>query len=296
MQNNFQFLSDNGYLILRNGISKNNLLQGLSCIKKTGIDYSIMKSFIDDICLPTLSQSVGFNSPHYMKFRFSNSENLKDAALFHGDMYNFTSDKIMKIYTGLCYFDKAILQIIPGSHLNGNINYNEKIDILLNPGDILLMHANIYHRGIGNSDNVSRRLLQIFEIILDPKLYTTYKTKMKTVITANNTIMQLSNKFNIGRKISNTSDLMEKYHYFLLQKHWNYKVILLDINDYEKNDSFVGYEPGDRAQITNGIQKWNVNMIVENHNVIYSSNSLQIICIVTLIIILYILYKKMNKR
>ena len=55
MQNNFQFLSDNGYLILRNGISKNNLLQGLSCIKKTGIDYSIMKSFIDDICLPTLS-------------------------------------------------------------------------------------------------------------------------------------------------------------------------------------------------------------------------------------------------
>jgi len=65
------------------------------------------------------------SDPRYIKFRFSNNNNSIDASVFHRDDYNYTDSSMIPIYTALCYFDKAELEIIPGSHIKNNLSLTD---------------------------------------------------------------------------------------------------------------------------------------------------------------------------
>ena len=109
-------LHKEGYFLLPNVLTKDELLVGLSSIQKNGVDYSKIKDFIDTIFLKKIKETTTLTDPKYVKFRFSNNNNSTDASTFHGDIYNHSSIELLPIYTCLCYFDEAQLEIIPGSH------------------------------------------------------------------------------------------------------------------------------------------------------------------------------------
>ena len=113
-------LHKDGYILLPKLISQQDLQLGLSSIKNDQVDYLMMKSFIDTIFMKKISVSTDITSPIYMKFRFSNNNNSTDASVFHSDVYNYTSEKEIPLYTALCYLDKAKMELIPNSHLKPN--------------------------------------------------------------------------------------------------------------------------------------------------------------------------------
>ena len=128
-------ITNNGYILLRKVLTDEQLNSGLSCMKNNNkVDYSIMKQFIDNVFLPTIQKNSNIiTDPHYVKFRFSNNNNSTDASTFHGDIYNHTDSEVLPIYTCLCYFDDAQLQVIPGSHKYNNLwsvtSFNKKITL-----------------------------------------------------------------------------------------------------------------------------------------------------------------------
>lgn len=100
-------LNKNGFIILKNIITNDELNYGLTAVKNNLIDYKIIKKFIDVIFLQKISKLLNWQNPYYLKFRLSNMQNATDASAFHGDIYNHTDQKIIPIYTCLCYFDNA---------------------------------------------------------------------------------------------------------------------------------------------------------------------------------------------
>jgi ectoine hydroxylase-related dioxygenase (phytanoyl-CoA dioxygenase family) len=166
-------LHTNGYIIIKNPLSNYQKNNALDCIKdvgngKTMIDYNNFNFFVNNDFIPKINETLGWSSI-YLKYRFSNSQNSKDAATFHGDVYNFSDENLLPIYTGLIYFDRAVMEIIPGSHIKNNLStrelYNMRKLIHMEPGDMLVFHANMHHRGVFyESNRKNRRLLQVFEI------------------------------------------------------------------------------------------------------------------------------------
>ena len=189
-------LKTDGYIIISNKLTPNELSQGLVSIYEKGIDYTQMKKFIDYIYLPKVNDILGWNSI-YLKFRFSDFENLKDASLFHNDLYNHSNNNIMPVYTGLCYFDDSSLEIIPQSHIKSDLTlnemYNKKKVINVYKGDILIFHANLFHRGIAKTKSqhntkTNRRILQIFEIFPNEITYNKLNDKIVAVLTTKNNL------------------------------------------------------------------------------------------------------------
>ncbi len=84
-------LQDNGYIILRNKLSENQINSFLTFVNDdNSVNYNIVKNFIDNKFLNVIQQDIDlFNNPYYLKFRFSNNNNSTDAATFHSDVYNF---------------------------------------------------------------------------------------------------------------------------------------------------------------------------------------------------------------
>lgn len=119
-------INDDGYVLLRNALTEDDIGYGLSCMQNNNkINYSIMKQFIDTKFFPAIQGNVGFiTEPNYVKFRFSNNNNSTDASTFHGDIYNHTNAEFLPIYTCLCYFDDAQLEVIPGSHKYNNSGWS----------------------------------------------------------------------------------------------------------------------------------------------------------------------------
>ena len=296
-------LGRDGYVIFRNNLTNNELNEGLKSIHNQKIDYTQMKKFIDTIYWPKVNKALGWNSI-YLKFRFSNFENLKDASLFHGDVYNHTESKTMPIYTGLCYFDDSLLEIIPGSHIKNNLSscdlFNNKKIINIKKGDMLIFHANMYHRGIAfdpKHKQKNRRLLQIFEIWPNKEQYNEMKNNFLTVLT--NKTDLIKKFYNIGpfAKKFNVNEYIVYLHYLLVRNDMQYKIIFSDISNETKNGKYVGYEPGIRDIIRpNQLQPWNVNIIVNKHNTIIPNTTTQTIVICILFIILIHLLIKLIKK
>jgi len=177
-----------GYVLLRNVLDKDDIHYGLSCMKNNNkVNYLIMKDFIDTIFFPTIKKNVEFiKQPKYVKFRFSNNNNSTDASTFHGDIYNHTNTELLPIYTCLCYFDDAQLEVIPGSHKYNNndhsINsYNKRKVLDVKRGDILIFHSNMHHRGVNYNKMGERRLLQVFEVFPDKNTYNKFAPNLVIV-------------------------------------------------------------------------------------------------------------------
>lgn len=147
-------LDIDGYIVLKNKLSSNSILDVLNCTNEDNlVKYDTIIKFINSTFFPTISQNVPrFTNPIYTKFRYSNHNNSKDASTFHGDVYNHSQLELMPIYTCLCYFDDSQMELIPKSHKKNDKCtlelFNTKIQINLRRGDILIFHSNLYHRGI----------------------------------------------------------------------------------------------------------------------------------------------------
>ena len=290
-------LKTDGYIIISNKLTPNELSQGLVSIYEKGIDYTQMKKFIDYIYLPKVNDILGWNSI-YLKFRFSDFENLKDASLFHNDLYNHSDDNIMPVYTGLCYFDDSSLEIIPQSHIKSDLTlnemYNKKKVINVYKGDILIFHANLFHRGIAKTKSqhntkTNRRILQIFEIFPNEITYNKLNDKIVAVLTTKNNLAN-SGLLAINK---NVNKYIVYLHYLLVGNDMQYKIIGSDISDAQKKNKYVGYEPGGRSKITPGKhQPWNINVIVKDHNTITPNrNKQKIIFCLIFIILIYLIIK-----
>ena len=170
-------IKNDGFILLKKQLTDSELEFGLSSIEDKQVDYKKTKQFIDEIFLYKIKEVSGFiTDPRYVKFRLSNNNNSNDASTFHGDIYNKTKSEFLPIYTCLCYFDDAELEIIPGSHKYNNPgwsyqSYNKKQIIHVKRGDILIFHANTHHRGVKFNKMNNRRLLQVFEVFPDKETY-----------------------------------------------------------------------------------------------------------------------------
>jgi hypothetical protein len=258
-------LAEDGYILLKNKIPANDLnfeftlppAIGSGGIEAKGahrVNYSKLKYFIDNIYFPRVSTST----PYYGKFRYSNNTNGKDAAVLHGDTYNHTDENTIGIYTCLLYFDEAEMELIPFTHKKDYVNslsaselFHKRIKIKMDPGDVLIFHSNLHHRGVGyntllgNGIVKSRRLLQIFDVCFTKEEYEKYFTKLKVVMTGNSALVKLQNS--ISGESSGPGELLSLMNYFLVRHDYQYRSILIDIPQSEKKGSIISYEPGRRA-------------------------------------------------
>lgn len=268
-------INDDGYLILKGVLLPQQLQNGLNSDNDGIIDYRIMRDFIDNDFIPTISTNTDFmKNPKYIKFRYSNNNNSTDASTFHSDIYNFTDDEIMPIYTCLCYFDKTQMEIIPGSHKkqfhneNSSISsYNKKCLFTIEPGDILIFHANMYHRGTNFDKQGNRRLLQVFEVFPDNETYSYNYDKLLTFITSNTTTLGfVSNLSYYVSKIPFIIDNICFPHYVLVYNNLQYKIALNDLAPWSKNDKLITYEPGKRMtyESITGMDPINTNIICKD--------------------------------
>lgn len=137
------------------------------------VDYRAMDAFLEDVMLPYISNAIG-KPMRAFKYRASNSSNRVDASVFHRDVHRADRQNGLwgeEVYTGLCYFDAANLEVIPGSHRYTRVAYTDlgpvyrkRKTISMPTGGLLLFHSSLIHRGLFNGEG-SRRLLQVFDIV-----------------------------------------------------------------------------------------------------------------------------------
>ena len=274
-------IKNNGYILLKNVLAGGELNFGLSCIQNDNkVNYSIMKQFIDNVFFSAIQKNTNvIKNPNYIKFRFSNNNNSTDASTFHGDIYNHTNTELLPIYTCLCYFDDAKLEVIPGSHKYNNNGwsidtYNKKVVLDVRRGDILVFHSNMHHRGVNYNKIGDRRLLQVFEVFPDQETYNDHLSKLVIVQSSKSFLMQnLINPvlYNLS-KFPTIIDYATYFHYILMYNDLHYKISLMDISPWEKINKYVSYEPGKRVNIeetTNKLEDLNVNILCDKN--VYST-------------------------
>lgn len=294
-------IHDNGYLILKNVLQPEQLQNGLNSDNNGIINYKIMRNFIDNDFMPTIVANTDFmKNPKYIKFRYSNNNNSTDASTFHSDIYDYTNNEVMPIYTCLCYFDKTQMEVIPGSHKrqfhtdNSCISsYNKKRLLTIEPGDIVVFHANMYHRGTNFNKQGNRRLLQVFEVFPDDKTFSSNYDKFLTVITANTSTLEAINNLSyLTAKIPFLIDNICFPHYVLVYNNLQYKIAFIDLPPWDKKNKLITYEPGKRMiyeEIT-GNDTININIICENSNTTGPSYFYLFFYLIYWIVSLYVIY------
>jgi hypothetical protein len=293
-------LNKNGYIIFKNGIYKNDIPTDISNIKEK-VNYTQIKDFIDQIFIPTIKRKLpSFSNPKYTKFRYSNNNNSIDASVFHQDIYNNTDLKLMPIYTALVYFDKAELELIPGTHIQNNLNliqlYNNKKVLQLEANDIVVFYSNIYHKGVNFSQGNNRRLLQVFDVFPDNQTYNELFNKFKIVNTSDGTITKKNAMYYISQN-KTTIDLFNYLILFMVYFNLQYKIPMKDLPPSQKNNSFISYQPSGHLYYKQDlVDDININIICDkNVNIVdYSRYYLFLFLFVLLLFsILYLnLYKK----
>ena len=289
-----------GYIVLRNILTEDDINNGLSCMIGKKIDYKILKNFIDEIFFARIiKHSDVIKQPQYVKFRFSNNNNSTDASTFHGDIYNHTDIELLPIYTCLCYFDETKMEIIPGSHRKTKDwsiqSYNKKIVLPLQPGDILIFHSNIHHRGINFDKKGDRRLLQVFDVFPTIDIYKEYSTKF-IIVTPEARNKTAGNISYIVSKFPIVIDTIAFFHYNLMFYDLQYKLAIMDIPPSEKKGHYISYEVARRVFMDDiKIDDQNINVICDksiktmNHSTHYWF--LGLIYILLFILALCITYK-----
>jgi hypothetical protein len=302
-------LDGDGYLHIKNCINEGNVQIGLSCINNQSnqINYPQLKNFIDNIYFPSLQQHVPILwGPKYGKFRFSNKDNSRDASTFHADVYNHTDLPMMPIYSCLCYFDSACLEIIPGTHNKANLSsYTDNLDrrkkLYMSSGDAIIFHADMHHRGTKFDQPTDRRLLQIFEVFPNENIYYDHIPRLFIMQTASTNTSRVVSA--ISEQISKNDWMLERMftlHYFLVYHDLQYKISLIDLPPHEKKHKYISYEPGVRKNMRDvNNDKWNINIICDpTVKTISPSNYYLIVvcCLLLFIIFLYYGYQRTKRR
>lgn len=283
-------LNNNGYIIIKNKMSIVEQKSGLSCINGDKVNYTVLKTFIDNVFLP----KTPFSDPIYLKARISNNNNSIDAAVLHSDVYNFTSETEIPMYTALCYFDKAELELIPKSHIMPRSSFmddnNNRIILHLEPGDIVVFNAVITHRGVNFSKGENRRVLQVFEIFPTRELHEQNISKFLTCDTSTGN----KNEKNLLYYIAQVQWLINIVNFVAFYLSFNdlkYKVLGMDLPPWQKKDRYISYEPGGRVEYKDGlIDDNNINVIFNDSEIVKYSNFYAWIIFICFIIIGLILF------
>ena len=326
-------LPTQGYVILKNHLQGYEIEDGLSHIHPNGdsVDYAGFKGFVDRVFFRHIRDELGWSDPTYIKFRFSNKQNAKDASTFHGDVYNHSyayrkndskeggeNDSkvgadtapvfdILPIYTCLTYFDNAQMELVPYSHLSERLRrergiptasselYKTRRVVALKAGDILVFHANLHHRGLFYDVQQHRRILQVFETFPSRSEYERHNHRLYTVVSGTTgfvkSIGEMNYRLSQHKQIINA---INRFHYILVCNDLQYRITMSDIPQSQKRGNFVGYEAGVRDIIRPGeYQPWNVNMICERDQTLsLQSNGLYIPVIVISIAVLFYLVRR----
>ncbi len=256
-----------GYLLIRQVFSEQELACGF--LHGDKVDYPATKQFIDQIFMEKVKQHTGMSDPHYVKFRMSNNNNSTDASTFHGDIYNHTSTELLPIYTCLCYFDDAQLEVIPGSHRYHNPGWSlssyQKREVLhIRRGDLLVFHANLHHRGIGFGEG-DRRLLQVFEVFPDKATYDKCFPQLTIIQTSVHPVMkQIGPVLYASAKHPSLIDWLTFFHYILMFNGVLYKIGMMDLAPWDKTNKYITYEASRRAYMDETeYEDLNVNIICD---------------------------------
>jgi hypothetical protein len=263
----------NGYVVYKKKLSNEEQKMAISCIDKDSqmVDYSILKTFIDNYFLP----KIPFSNPVYVKARISNNNNSIDASVLHSDVYNFTSEKEIPVYTALCYFDKAQLELIPGSHLKPRESFielnNKRIVLDLEPGDIVLFNAAIMHRGVNFTKEGDRRVLQVFEIFPSQEIYNETIGKLLTVDTSSK--YNSKNLLYYAAQIKWLIEIINFIGFYLSYNNLKYKLFGMDLPPWQKRGRYITYEPGGRVHYTEGlVDKININVVFKDTEIVKYSH------------------------
>lgn len=184
MQETARSLQGNGFIVFRNALSNAEVESGMRCInvQDATVNYACIEHFIRMSMMSKVGTLLGLSTPiDFIKYRVSDNNNSADAAGFHRDLIWKSSggawqDIFMPCFTCLTYFDTTVLELIPGSHLR-NYSLHETADVYrqllrveMRPGDILLFYSSLLHRGVFTEGILHRRLIQVFEVFLNPRL------------------------------------------------------------------------------------------------------------------------------
>jgi hypothetical protein len=166
-------LHSDGFQVFRNAIPLDKVEYAKNQINSQ-VNYFLLKPFIDKELLGKANNLLGENLT-CIKYRVSNNTNSSDAGSFHRDLQSYVKNETTPVFTTLTYLDPAVMQLIPKSFNNTEIPftkinefYKSKINIEMNPGDILIFYASTIHRGIfykNRAPDSNRRLIQCFDCV-----------------------------------------------------------------------------------------------------------------------------------
>ena len=146
----------------------------------------------------------------------------------------------MYLYTCLCYFDNAEFEFVPESHKSKQ-PYKNKQSIQLYKGDVIIIPANLLHRGINYHKSNERKLLQIFNIYP----INTRIDKLIHFIHENTLIAKLSSLIlyfiSFNQSLTNFIDYI---HYYLVSNELQYKLTFNDLSYNDKKGHYISYIPG----------------------------------------------------
>lgn len=184
-------LQAHGYIHIPRALNASQCQQALDCLRTrkenaattvaaatTTVNNISMTRFVNEVFLRKVQSSLRWNYVSYTKYRVSDNNNSSDASCFHRDILVTKPPKHPdipdRVYTCLVYFDPTVMQLIPGSHRQTHMGYLRAIsqftktkDIRMQPGDILIFHSTLLHRGIFTEKLPHRRLIQVFEVFND---------------------------------------------------------------------------------------------------------------------------------
>jgi hypothetical protein len=238
-------------------------------------NYHSMAETIRTRLLPTIHHTVNaIPQPVYSKFRISNNTNAEDAAAFHGDFYNFTDNPTVPVYTCLIYLDNAQMEVIPRTHdsryadqLTAGQKHAQRTVLSFTPGDMLIFHGNLHHRGKGFTAGKDRRLLQVFNVYPTPEVHAVHNPLLHTMTTADGpTAAYINRALGYLSKMPVAIDVADTVSYRLMCAGASHKVALVDIPDKQKQGKYMSYAPGASKKLIDCTEQepWNVNVTVDD--------------------------------
>lgn len=168
-------METDGYLVLRKRLGEEAVAAGRAGFLPGGrVHYPTMEAFVDGHMLAaTAGLNGGRDRMVCCKYRASDADNSKDAGGFHRDLQNHAPVPAPPppIFTVLCYLDEAEMEVIPGTHRTPVIPVGDLASALsrrrtlrLEPGDMLVFHSTLAHRGrFSGPRRPHRRLVQLFD-------------------------------------------------------------------------------------------------------------------------------------
>ncbi len=180
-------LETRGFIHFKKILAPNEISQGITAIRDKMLDYKVMEQFVTGPFFDKINKQFGWSTV-YTKFRVSDNNNSVDASAFHRDIFpinDAVNSTAPPIYTILTYFDKTVMEVIPGSHNQPQMSYGQAVRrffdaerITIEPGDMLIFHATLLHRGIFTEKQEHRRVLQVFDCMPSQSLFAEYNEKI----------------------------------------------------------------------------------------------------------------------